>query len=107
MGNDPKLVQELIASGERMGERLWQLPLHTDYKKLINTPFADIKNIGDGTAGAIIGGIFLQEFVSPSVPWAHIDLTNAWEERETSFSAAGANLFGTQLVYEWIKSKNA
>jgi leucyl aminopeptidase len=70
---------------------------------MIKTPFADIRNTGDGTAGAIAGGMFLKQFVPDTVPWAHVDLTNAWEERDQVHAPAGANLFGALLVYEWIK----
>ncbi len=104
MGNSQSLVDGLMAAGTRCGELLWPLPLHPAYRDMLNSPFADIRNTGDGTAGAIAGGMFLKEFVNPALPWAHIDLTHAWEERDQSHSAAGANLFGARLLVEWLKN---
>jgi leucyl aminopeptidase len=102
MGNS-KLVNDIMAAGERSGDRVWPMPLYREYQEMLKTPFADIKNTGDGTAGAIAGGMFLKQFVAAGTPWVHVDLTNAWEEREQSFSAAGANLFGAELALEWIR----
>lgn len=55
------------------GESLWQLPLETRYRKMIDSPIADLKNYGGAPAGAITAALFLQEFVTSSVQWAHID----------------------------------
>ncbi len=103
MGDD-SVVASLKESGQRTGERVWPLPLHPDYAKAIRSPFADLKNTGDGAAGAIIGGIFLRAFVPRTIPWAHVDLTNAWEEKPSAFAAAGANLFGAQLALDWVRN---
>ena len=80
-----KLVNDVMAAGERSGDRVWPMPLYREYQEMLKTPFADLKNTGDGTAGAIAGGMFLKQFVSPATPWVHVDLTNAWEEREQSY----------------------
>jgi leucyl aminopeptidase len=103
MGNSPDLVEQLCAAGEATGERLWPLPLHAEYLSMLRTPFADLRNTGDGTAGAIAGGMFLSQFVDERTPWAHIDLTHAWEEQEKPYASAGANLFGARLLAEWIR----
>jgi leucyl aminopeptidase len=101
---DERLVKQLFKAGEATGDRIWPLPLYEEYFDMLKTPFADLKNTGDGTAGAIAGGMFLRQFVAADTPWAHIDLTHAWEERDSASSPAGANLFGAQLVCEWIRS---
>jgi leucyl aminopeptidase len=102
MGNHQGLAGALQQAGLQTGDRLWPLPLDPDYAGLLYTPFADMKNIGDGTAGTIVGGMFLRRFVSERVPWAHIDLTNAWEEKDQAHAAAGASLFGTALLCDWL-----
>lgn len=102
LSNDSYLVESLREAGEASGERLWPLPLFEDYKSLLDTPFADIKNIGDGTAGTIVGGIFLQHFIRRGIRWAHIDLTSAWNEYNTSHGPAGATLFGAALLGRWL-----
>lgn len=104
LSNNPKLCETLREAGEATGDRVWPLPLHPDYRALLKTPFADLKNIGDGSAGTIIGGIFLEYFVPSGVPWAHIDLTSAWEEQDKPHRAAGATLFGAALLSQWLEN---
>src|SRR5579862_6206497 len=72
MGTDAALVQALIRAAGECGEHLWELPLVPEYRGDIDSTVADIKNIGEGSAGTIIGGLFLREFVG-KIPWAHID----------------------------------
>lgn len=102
LSNHRPLSESLCQAGEESGDRLWPLPLDRDYRSLLKTPFADLKNVGDGSAGTIVGGIFLEHFVNPSIPWAHIDLTSAWEERATPHGPAGATLFGAALLAQWV-----
>ena len=73
MGSDSRLVQDVILSGREAGEPIWELPLVDDYVSAMDSPVADLKNTGDGTAGSIFGGLFLREFVG-GVPWAHLDI---------------------------------
>lgn len=102
LGQGDTLIQQLTEAGERCGERLWRLPLYAEYRPLIRSAQADLRNIGDGTAGTIVGGIFLQHFVPNRQPWAHLDLTHAWEERDQAHAAAGATLFGAHLILDWL-----
>ncbi len=104
LANHAPLRESLQAAGEASGDRVWPLPLHPDYRALLKSPFADLKNIGDGSAGTVIGGLFLETFVPPEMPWAHIDLTSAWEERATSHGPAGATIFGAALLTQWVDS---
>ena len=73
MGNDPELVRRLIDVGRETGEPMWELPLVEEYLSGLDSPIADLKNTGDGTAGTIFGGLFLREFVG-GLPWAHLDI---------------------------------
>ena len=102
MSNDERLSDTLRAAGEAAGDRVWPLPLFEEYTSLLKTPFADLKNIGDGTAGTIVGGIFLQHFIRPGIRWAHIDLTAAWAEHKTKHGPAGATLLGAALLCRWL-----
>lgn len=105
MGNRQSLVDQLKKAGDACGDRLWPLPLLPEYADDIRSQFADMKNTGEGSAGTIIGGTFLQEFVPASIPWAHVDIAGtAYEEKEKSYSSTGATLFGAKLFVEWIKS---
>ncbi|MFN3216399.1 MAG: leucyl aminopeptidase [Acidimicrobiales bacterium] len=74
MGNDDAWVSQVLEAGERTGERLWRLPLAPEYRSMLDSTVADIKNIGGPLAGAITAALFLQEFVPEGTAWAHIDL---------------------------------
>jgi leucyl aminopeptidase len=107
LGNDPRLVSELIASGATAGERLWQLPLYKDYSDDMKSDFADISNISkSGGAGTATAAAFLQEFVPEGIPWAHLDIAGtAWLESGKPHQAPGATLFGARLLAQWISSR--
>jgi leucyl aminopeptidase len=72
-GTDEELVREVLAAGDRAGEPGWQLPLWDDYRELIKSDVADIKNSGGRPAGAISAAAFLKEFAG-SFPWVHLDI---------------------------------
>jgi leucyl aminopeptidase len=72
-GNDESLVQEVLGAGKRASEPGWQLPLWDDFKELIKSDVADIKNSGGRAAGAISAAMFLKEFTD-SYPWVHLDI---------------------------------
>ena len=102
MGNDDRLVAALMCSGETTGERLWQLPLWPEYDAMLQGQFADLKNIGDGSAGTIAGGIFLKQFVPDTIPWAHLDIAGtAWLEKDESYGTPGATLVPARLLADW------
>ncbi len=70
---DEKLATGLIEAGATEGERFWRMPLAPEYKDLIKSPIADIKNTGGPVGGAITAALFLKEFVLKT-PWAHLDI---------------------------------
>ncbi|MFL5576178.1 MAG: leucyl aminopeptidase [Gemmatimonadaceae bacterium] len=72
-GSNEALVREVLAAGTRAGEPGWQLPLWDEYKELIKSDAADVKNTGGRAAGAITAALFLQEFAD-GFPWAHLDI---------------------------------
>jgi leucyl aminopeptidase len=73
MGTDESLVQEVLDAGKRSGEPGWPLPLWDDYKELIKSDVADIKNSGGRPAGTITAAMFLKEFAE-GYPWVHLDI---------------------------------
>ena len=102
MGNDQKLIDSLITSGSSTGELIWQLPLVDDYRELIISPLADIKNItGTRWGGTITAGLFLQEFVKHS-SWAHIDLAGCWSSRERDYRPYGPTGEGPRFLLDWL-----
>ena len=103
MGNNKKLITMLKEIGDEIGEYLWELPLFEEYRELIKSDIADIKNIGDGSAGAIIGGLFLKEFVEKT-PWVHIDIAGvSWTNKDIFIYPKGATGYGVRLLVEFIK----
>jgi leucyl aminopeptidase len=71
--NDDKLAERLAKAGEATGERVWRMPLGTEYDKLIDSKFADMKNTGGRFGGSITAAQFIQRFVGKT-PWAHLDI---------------------------------
>lgn len=71
--NDDKLAERLIKAGEATGERVWRMPLGPEYDKMIESKFADMKNTGGRSGGAVTAAQLLQRFVDKT-PWAHLDI---------------------------------
>ena len=89
-GNDDVLAQDLVAAGSAVGEPIWQMPLWGDYRPLIDSKVADIKNVGKRYGGAITAAWFLAEFVGDT-PWVHLDIAGpAFVEAATDLGPAGA-----------------
>jgi len=107
MGSDQQLIDDLMAAGEQCGERLWPLPLDEDYGEIIKSDIADVKNVGNRTAGSITAGYFLKHFAG-SVPWAHLDIAGtAWTEKEKPYLAKGATGFGVRLMASFVLNRAA
>lgn len=88
-GNDEKLIEEVLAAGKRSGEIGWQLPLFDDYRELMRSDVADIKNSGGRPAGASTAAIFLKEFTG-SYPWVHLDIAGtAYAESDLGYIPKG------------------
>ncbi len=104
MGNDDQLAADLIAAGQQTGEWLWRLPLHERYKKLLESPHADIQNSGAREAHPIQGGMFLREFLPKGTAWAHVDIAGvAHPKKEHRYWIADtANGFGVRLVIQYL-----
>ena len=98
--NDDELAQKLIESGERVGERLWRMPLWDEYKDLIRSEWADMKNSGGRWGGAITAAVFLKEFVDcPS--WAHLDIAGTAYGDHDPKGATGA---GVRVTVDFLES---
>jgi leucyl aminopeptidase len=97
--NDDALSDRLVAAGKDTGELLWRMPLAPAYDKLIDSPAADMKNIGGRYGGSITAAQFLQRFVQKGVPWAHLDIAGmAWSEKDAPTVPKGATAFGVRLL---------
>ncbi len=100
--NSDELSEKLLAAGKLTGEPLWRMPLAPvgeSYDKDLNSPIADVKNIGGGRAGgSITAAQFLQRFVNGK-PWAHLDIAGmAWATKDHPTTPKGATAFGVRLL---------
>jgi leucyl aminopeptidase len=102
MGTDETLIAEVRDAGERAGERCWPLPLWDEYRDLVKSDIADVKNSGGRGAGPIAGGWFLREFVE-GFPWVHLDIAGtAYTDAEAPHQSKGPTAFGVRLFTEFL-----
>ena len=112
MGNHEELVKTLQEIGARVGDRLWPLPQWDFYFDDLKSDVADFRNVGERKGGAIVAGIFLQQFVPDAVPWAHLDIAGpAWTEKDLASIPKGATGFGVRVLVElakqWTRNKSS
>ena len=102
--SDDKLIDTILASSQSTHERCWRMPMPDDYKKLIKSDMADIRNIGQTRwGGAIAAALFLSEFTAET-RWAHIDIAGpAFGKKSDHYTPAGASGFGVRLLCELIE----
>ena len=101
---DDDLAKQITDAGETSTDKAWRLPLHESYDKLLNSPNADMKNIGGRAAGSITAAQFLKRFVGTKTPWAHLDVAgtamvnNSKDARNPTFGTG----FGVRLLNRWV-----
>ncbi|MBA3857340.1 MAG: leucyl aminopeptidase [Cyanobacteria bacterium PR.3.49] len=103
MGSDQNLVDQLIESGAKSGEKLWQLPLYDEYQESLKSDIADLKNAGArGEAGTASAAMFLKEFTSGK-PWAHLDIAGpGWLDRDREECNKGGTGFGVRTLCRYL-----
>lgn len=101
--NDDTLATRLIAAGDTSNNKLWRFPLSAAYDKLIDSPIADMKNIGPREGGSITAAQFLKRFVDDGVAWAHLDIAGmAWADKDGAVYGKGATGYGVRLLDRYI-----
>ncbi|MCU0528117.1 MAG: leucyl aminopeptidase [Cyanobium sp. Prado107] len=99
------LGRALQDAGAAGGETLWPMPLRTSYKAGLKSPVADLKNTGPRPGGSITAALFLQDFVTKGLPWAHLDIAGTvWSDKGRGLDPAGATGFGVRTLVNWICS---
>jgi len=103
--NNNDLSNKIFNIGEKVKEKVWRLPLHDNYDKLINSTIADMQNINySGGAGSITAAQFLQRFVTSKTPWAHLDIAGmAFSKKAANLNPGGATGFGVRLLNQLIE----
>ncbi len=95
---DDNLAEQLTKAGLETGDKVWRMPLHKNYDKLIDCPTADMKNIGGRAAGSITAAQFLQRFTG-DVPWVHIDIAAmVWSDKDLPLAEKGGTGYGVRLL---------
>ncbi len=103
--NDDKLSKKLFDAGEKVDEKVWRLPLHENYDKLMNSKNADMQNINYvGGAGSTTAAQFLQRFIINKTPWAHLDIAGmAFSKYAGSLNSSGATGYGVRLLDKFVE----
>ena len=101
LSNNSGVVSQLMDSSARTDELLWELPLFHDYRRLLDSNVADMRNIGGPYAGATTAALFLHEFVG-TTPWAHLDIAGPMDaDGDDGWLNRGATAFGTRLLIDF------
>ena len=103
--NDDKLSKQIYAAGEKVEEKVWRMPLHKNYDKLMDSKNADVQNINYvGGAGSTTAAQFLQRFILNKTPWAHLDIAGmAFSKYGGALNSGGATGYGVRLLNQLIE----
>jgi leucyl aminopeptidase len=103
--NDDKLAAALLDAADAEEDPMWRMPLWRPYRKMIDSKIADLNNVSEGPhAGAITAALYLQEFVEPGIPWAHLDVM-AWNPQSRPGRPEGAEATALRALYAHISRR--
>jgi len=101
--NDDGLAGDLVKASDSSGDKLWRQPMGEAYDRLIDSPIADMKNVGPREAGSITAAQFLKRYVDDGVKWAHLDIAGmAWSDKPSPTYDKGATGYGVRLLDKYI-----
>ena len=101
--NNDELAERLTAVGQATGEKVWRMPLGPEYDKLIDSKFADMKNVGGRHGGSITAAQFLQRFVN-DLPWAHLDIAGTgMNAPQTETNKSWGSGWGVRLLDRLVR----
>ena len=103
--NDDNISKKIFEAGEKVDEKVWRLPLHENYDKLINSKIADVQNINyAGGAGSITAAQFLKRFILNKTSWVHLDIAGmAFSKKAANINPGGATGYGVRLLNKFIE----
>ncbi|MFL6734796.1 MAG: leucyl aminopeptidase [Sphingomicrobium sp.] len=103
---DDKLASELLEVATASGEKLWRQPMGEAFDRLIDSPIADMKNVGPREGGSITAAQFIKRFVDEGVRWAHLDIAGmVWSDKPSDTFDKGATGFGVRLLDRYVADK--
>jgi|TARA_B100000787_G_C16186903_1_gene295215 leucyl aminopeptidase len=102
--NDDNLADQIYKSGLNVDEKVWRMPMDSDFDKMMSSQFVDLKNISSGRyAGATTAAQFIQRFVPAKTKWAHLDIAGTtWKNQGDIFNRPGATGFGLLLMADFV-----
>jgi len=101
--NDDGLADQLLKAGTTSGDLLWRMPVTPTFDKLIDSPIADIKNVGPREGGSITAAQFIKRFIDDGVRWAHLDIAGmVWTSKPGTLWDKGATGFGVRLLNRFV-----
>ena len=105
--NNDELSEKIFNAGEKVEEKVWRMPLHKNYDKLMNSKNADVQNIKSvGGAGSTTAAQFLQRFILNKTPWAHLDIAGmAFSKYGGALNSSGATGFGVRLLNQLVEEE--
>ena len=102
--NDDALADAMLKAGRTSGDKLWRMPLSPAYDKLIDSPIADMQNIGPREGGSITAAQFLQRFIDKDRKWAHCDIAGmVWAAKPGATWGKGATGYGVRLIDRYVR----
>ena len=102
---DDALANQLLSAGQASGDNLWRQPMSDAFDKLIDSPIADMKNVGPREGGSITAAQFIKRFVENGTPWAHLDIAGmVWSEKPDTTFDKGATGFGVRLIDRFVEA---
>jgi len=100
---DDELADKLLAAAKESGDKLWRMPLAESFDRLIDSPIADVKNVGPREGGSITAAQFIKRFIDDGVKWAHLDIAGmAWSDKASNTYDKGATGFGVRLIDQFV-----
>ena len=107
LGNDQSFVDDVRAAAKEVGERFWQLPMDDEYREMIKSDIADIKNSAGRYAGTITAAYFVREFAEDT-PWVHLDIAGtAWENDRKPYMAKGPTGVAIRTLINYVLNYSA
>jgi leucyl aminopeptidase len=100
---DDELADKLLKAANESGDKLWRMPLAEPFDRLIDSPIADVKNVGPREGGSITAAQFIKRFIDDDVKWAHLDIAGmAWSDKPSNTFDKGATGFGVRLIDQFV-----
>ena len=100
---DDELAARLLEAGSQSGDKLWRMPLAEPFDRLIDSPIADVKNVGPREGGSITAAQFIRRFVDDGVKWAHLDIAGmVWSDKPGTTYDKGATGYGVRLIDQFV-----